>query len=274
MGDLKPMELDPAEIGDLLRAIKANSNAPKAPPLSVVETTGLDRLGKPTCAALEIRGRCPHCCGGWTWEMDAGVSRTRRCPRCHGTRAHVDRFNAARLPLEAHRVEREWREDIAPAGLARELAESLRSGGRGRIWWGAQGRGKTRRALAVALHFLRLGGSVRWVSWAPLMYQLQEAATHSKRNGEEPPSVASQVGGLLDAGLLVVDDIGDRVTPFRAELAEMLLGMRCDLRRPMVVTTNLDPRQLGATLGARVMSRMGAACALSEVTGIDLRGVA
>lgn len=217
-------------------------------------------------AGLRVDGDCPdRCRSGFRFETDSGgYERSRECNHCGPITRHARRVNAARLPVWAHQVRRDWRGERTLAQVE-QLAQVIRSGDQlARVWYGAPGRGKSWLACATAMACLDLGMTVQWVTWPDLLASLRDQLRDDR-------PLRPMVEPLLRADLLVVDEVKGMVTPFAADLAESLIGRRCELGGRIICTANLSEPQLWAYLGDRVRSRLAQAGRLQAITGEDMR---
>lgn len=230
-------------------------------PLTVTPGVVGDRF-----AGLHVDGDCPdRCRGGFTFIVDLqGYERSHPCPRCTPTYQHARRFNAAMLPLWAHRVRRDWSGERSWSQVE-ALAKLVRSGEQtARVYFGDPGRGKSFLACAIALECIASGMSTRWVRWPDLLASLKDQLSDDKplRTILEP---------IDRVELLVVDEVKGVSTAFSSDVAELLIGRRAELGRRVVITANLDEGQLWAYLGDRVRSRLTQAGKVMAITGEDRR---
>lgn len=217
-------------------------------------------------AGLHVDGDCPERCrAGFTYYVDAeGYDRSVPCTRCQPVYQHARRFNAARLPVWAHRVERDWSGDM-PWHAVETLATDLAAGReQARVWYGDPGRGKSFRACGIALKCIALGVQTAWVTWPDLLSSLKDQMRDDK-------PLRTLLDPLTRVGLLVVDEVKGSATPFSSEVAELLIGRRCELGRRVLITANLSKDQLWACLGDRVQSRVTQAGLTQNITGKDRR---
>lgn len=217
-------------------------------------------------AGLHVDGDCPERChGGFTFGFDLqGYERSYPCPNCTPAYQHARRFNAAMLPVWAHRVRRDWSGERTWPQVE-TVAKAIRTGNdNARVYFGDPGRGKSFLACAIALECIAAGMSTRWVTWPDLLSSLKDQMRDDKplRQIIEP---------INRAELLVVDEVKGIATPFSSEVAELLIGRRAELGRKVVITGNLDEPQLWAYLGDRVRSRLTQAGKTLEITGDDRR---
>ena len=247
-----------AEMADFIATLRAER---VLTPFAVVETVSdCDRF-----ARLRVDGDCPaRCKGGFVFSQDEhGYELSHPCPRCSPVYQHARRFNAARLPVWAHRVERDW-SGVPWSAVVATAAEIIGGTRNVRVWYGDPGRGKSFIACAVALEALKAGLSVSWVTWPTLLDDLRD----QMRDGK---ALRTLVDPLARVDLLVVDEVKGKATPFSADVAESLIGRRAELGRRVVCTANLSEPELWACLGDRVRSRIAQAGRVKEIQGTDRR---
>jgi DNA replication protein DnaC len=105
---------------------------------------------------------------------------------------------------------------------------------------------------------------VRWVSVASLMADLRRSFSDEAR--------AEAVKIVSGHGAAVLDDL-DKVNPteFGREVISSTIETRLAAESPILVTTNLSPRELGDKLGANIASRIAGDCHVIEMVGPDRR---
>jgi hypothetical protein len=140
---------------------------------------------------------------------------------------------------EAYR-DGDWAQ-VRPPG-AREVADSLPqrltgfARGRGALFLGGPGTGKSTAAALVCREVVRLGRSVAWAYVPVLMDEMLE----SRRRLEI-------VRRYTTAGLVVFDDFGVRaLADWEVGFLDEIVEVRYHARRPMVVTANLTVADLTA----------------------------
>lgn len=224
------------------------------------------RVVEDVCDGLAVRrvvGRCEAgCCRGWAVEhRPGGYEVVRPCGVCAAVAAQAQRFTAARLPTWTLRVRREWTGTVSLGDIDRVAADV--AGGRGRVWHGPNGVGKSWTAAAVALSLVE-SVSVRWLHWPTVVSRMKDEVAGG---GQLGPLVTKLVG---TPRILVVDELAGRRTEFEAELAERIIGPRAE-SGAVVITTNMTADHCRGYVGDRVWSRLGASCRIGEVGGVDRR---
>jgi DNA replication protein DnaC len=137
--------------------------------------------------------------------------------------------------------------------FVRDVATNLDEG-RG-IWFtGDVGTGKTTLAMLVSKAALEAGRSVAIYSLPRLLNLVREAI-----DSEEGKLDLLDRLGTVD--LLHVDDVGaEHTSDWVLEQLYSIVNTRYEDQRSVVVTTNLQPDELGAQIGARTVSRLIEMC--------------
>jgi DNA replication protein DnaC len=126
--------------------------------------------------------------------------------------------------------------------LGAYLGPELISEGRNLILWGPAGVGKTALCIALAYKAIQHGAEARFVTCTELIHQLTEARRHGKWE--------ATLKRVLTPEVLIVDEVG--YLGYGPEAASVLFPV-IDQRylrgnRPVLLTTNKDPRQWGEVL--------------------------
>lgn len=241
-------------VADLMAAIRPVADAE---PMRVIDEE-VDGL-----AVRRVVGRCAAGCSrGWVVESrPGGYEVVRPCGTCAAVAAQAQRFTAARFPAWALRVRREWTGTVSLGDIDRVAADV--AGGRGRVWHGQNGVGKSWTAAAVALSLVE-SVSVRWLHWPTMVARMKDEVAGG---GQLGPLVVKLVG---TPRILIVDELAGRRTEFEAELAERIIGPRAE-SGAVVITTNMGADHCRGYVGDRVWSRLGASCRIGEMGGSDRR---
>lgn len=150
---------------------------------------------------------------------------------------------------DIHAIEREV---VGPVEGYLESAQACIDRGVSFLFHGGNGRGKSMLAVLMAKHVLGLG----FDAYVTSFYDMMELYTSGWRSDEDRAYFQRRV---MQSDFLVLDDIGrERVgkAEMVSEIMEMILRHRVACALPMVITTNLDPKQLGTRYGGAAMSLM------------------
>ena len=235
---------------------------------------------------------CERCDGtGFLVEDDgvASVARPCGCRRRPPTPADVV---AAGLPrrylhctLDNYRPQNEGLQQRA-LSVARAFVEDYPAVGRGILFTGDCGTGKTHLAAAILRRLmLEQGVSGLFVDAQDLLKRIQGSWSRSG----EGESESRVTGPALEAEILVLDDLGaSRSTAWAEETLGHLLSVRYNEDRITLVTTNClalemddDPQAreqlpanrvlLGDRVPERVLSRLHEMCRVVQIEGPDHR---
>lgn len=151
----------------------------------------------------------------------------------------------------------------AARGYANDFAEQ-RKRGKGLLFLGTVGTGKTFYACCIANAVIDAGYSAIVTNFAEIANDLQatfdKGAVHNR---------------LLRTDLLVLDDLAaERDTSFMQEIVFHVIEERSAAGKPMILTSNLSPQEFlhPAELSrSRVFSRVAEVCTIVSVTGTDRR---
>lgn len=160
------------------------------------------------------------------------------------------------------------------------------TGGKGLIFMGSLGVGKTHLAIGVLEGLIRdRGVQGMFCSYGQLVNAIQRTF-----NSNGSITQADLIEPVLNAEVLVLDELGAlRPTDFVLDNVALILGTRYDQRRSTIITTNYadfpagqgrqtdieraakDPT-LGDRIGDRMYSRIQEMCIKVEMNGQDARG--
>jgi len=118
---------------------------------------------------------------------------------------------------------------------------------------GPIGSGKTHLAAAIAGECMAHGMAVHMATMPDLLDMLRQGYAEDADERFE-----QRLEWLRDVGLLILDDLGtENATPWATEKLYQIVNYRYERRLPMVVTSNVDPRRIGANrVEPRVLSRL------------------
>jgi DNA replication protein DnaC len=132
--------------------------------------------------------------------------------------------------------------------------ESNLAEGRGLWFVGDPGTGKTAAAMLISKLAIEAGNSVAVYSTPRLLSVVRESM-------ESEGGVLRLLDLLGTVDLLHLDDLGaERQTEWVLEQLYSIVNTRYEDQRAIVVTTNLQPDELSAQLGARTVSRLIEMC--------------
>lgn len=169
-----------------------------------------------------------------------------------GTSAIPERFQGCRLRTYIA----ETPEQQAALRFAKDYAEGFSNAqrkGRGAIFVGNVGTGKTHLAIGIGLQVMHThGASVLFTTVARAVRRIKD--TWSKRSGEtEGEAIAS----MVFPDLLILDEVGVQFgSDFEKNLLFDVLNERYEKRKPTLFLSNLSINDVAAFLGERVMDRL------------------
>lgn len=249
---------------------------------------GVDGLGMGE-AVCEI-------CGGSGWRVveRAGLSGAERCSCAAESRKATLRSSAnipanyQRASLENFLVPRD--NPIARAGLGKVLLD-VRGFARefpaedhpGLLLVGDTGSGKTHLAVAALKAIIEKGHEGLFYDFQNLLDRIRAGYdSHSGAADREAYRAA------LDAEVLLLDDLGShRVTEWMEDTVTAIITHRCNHRKPLIATTNLDlegpaapvyttpggtpigKRTLAEVIGARAYSRLFEMCKIVRMPAVE-----
>ena len=144
-----------------------------------------------------------------------------------------------------------------------EKFEDMKARGKGLLFLGGTGTGKTFTACCIANALLDKGYSVRVATFAEIAAKLQ--------GNWDKEEVYKE---LARYDLLVLDDLGaERETSYMDEVVFTVVDTRSAARKPMLVTTNLSVEDFtgGPLAKSRIYSRLYEMCLPVAVNGRDRR---
>lgn len=122
--------------------------------------------------------------------------------------------------------------------------------GKGLLFYGPVGTGKTHLAAAICNALLERGFDVVWANTPQFISKL-------KRSFDTGISEASIMEDHIRAGLLVLDDIGsERPTEWVESRLYEVINARLERKAPIVFTSNCSSQELLERLGERIVSRI------------------
>lgn len=156
------------------------------------------------------------------------------------------------------------KELIADASDTTRPAAAIRHG-RSLLLVGGVGVGKTHEAYG-AVRAIAVSGV--WCRWE-FTSAADAYAALRPRPGVDGERVFER---FANAGLLVLDDLGvGKQSDWTEEMNYRLINHRYEHELPTLITSNVPPKQLAETLGARVASRLAEMCEQVAIKGVDRR---
>lgn len=120
------------------------------------------------------------------------------------------------------------------------------------LLWGVPGNGKSHLAAAVHNQLRKQGKVVVFVSMPDLLNKIK--ATFNKGNNESEQQILK---ALNICDLLIIDDIGaEKTSDWVQEIVFLIIDNRYRRNKPVMATSNLEPKQLAGQIGRRSYDRM------------------
>lgn len=151
---------------------------------------------------------------------------------------------------------------------ALQFAEGFdKNQGRGLIFTGDVGTGKTHLAAAIASHIVeKYSVTVEFVSYVDLLADIRAAFSDKVKD------VAKIEEKLCEAPVLIIDDLGkEKQSEFTNELLFRVVNRRYKDNLPLIVTTNYRLPELAKRLDYAVFSRIVELCKAVDMCGRDYR---
>lgn len=137
--------------------------------------------------------------------------------------------------------------------------------GKGLLFYGGTGTGKTFTAACIANELTGAGVSVMMTNFAKIVNRVQEKFEGRQR----------YLDSLNKFDLLIIDDLAaERNTEFVNEIVYNVIDSRYSSGLPLIVTTNISPKDMikeGEITRNRIYSRLYQMCYAIEVKGKDRR---
>lgn len=205
------------------------------------------------------------------------------CPLGDAARARIERARRALLAADtARRLDRLWADlkiPEIPSGVTLDTHPDRTTVARLRRWYrgdydkhgviltGPNQRGKTTTAYLLARTAIEEGRGVLAVTVPDLLERLTDTFHHDETlrgNPDHPTQTthADLIRSVQEVELLLLDDLGaEKMSDYVARALFQILNARADANAWTIITTNLEPRELGARLGQRLWARITKLCA-------------
>lgn len=120
------------------------------------------------------------------------------------------------------------------------------------IFWGVPGNGKSHLAAAIANDLDSKGKIVVFISMPDLLEKIR--GTFNKNSSESEEQIMK---ALHACDLLIIDDIGaEKVTEWVEEIIFRIVDGRYRKKKPILATSNLQPKLLAGKIGERSYDRL------------------
>ncbi len=142
---------------------------------------------------------------------------------------------------------------------------SSAAGGRGLLFYGPVGTGKTHLAASICNVLVEQGFDVMWANTPQFISRL-------KRSFDTGVNEATVMEAHIRAGLLVLDDIGsEKPTEWVESRLYEVINSRLEREAPIIFTSNCQAGALTDRLGQRVVSRIRGMCQALQLIAPDFR---
>ena len=172
----------------------------------------------------------------------------------------TDRGGLPRSPREAAQRNLE---------ICQSFARDFRPGKQNLLLFGAPGLGKTFLSACIARVVSEDGFSVVYDTAGHVFSQFESAKFRRDDDGD---TAGEDVERCMNCDLLILDDLGtEMTTSFVQSALYQLINGRLLTGRSTVISTNLDPEELGRRYGAPLLSRLEGEYQLLPFVGMDIR---
>lgn len=120
------------------------------------------------------------------------------------------------------------------------------------LLWGVSGNGKSHLAAAVHNKLHAKGKVVVYISMPDLLKKIKSTFGQGKTESEEQILKALNI-----CDLLIIDDIGaEKTSEWVEEIIFLIIDNRYRRNKPIMATSNLEPKELSGKIGKRAYDRM------------------
>lgn len=216
---------------------------------------------------LELKYHCSKC-------SDEGFIGGKMC-NCYRKALNKEAASRTKLArLMEDQTFKSFKLDLYPEGTARknmervynkvkDYAENFSAKSGNLLFTGGTGVGKTFLSSAVARHVIDKGFSVVYDSISNIISEF-EAVKFNKSQID--------LSKYDTCDLLIIDDLGtEMITQFSESVVYTLLNNRINMRKPMIVSTNINAERVGEMYSQSVVSRLSGEFMILPFMGNDLR---
>lgn len=152
--------------------------------------------------------------------------------------------------------------------LCREYAESFSENSQSLIMIGKTGLGKTHLSLSIAKAAAAKGYTCVYGSLLNFLYKIENEHFGRDESGTDTMST------LTGCDLLVLDDLGAEPSgKFYEAALYNIINTRINLRKPVIISTNLDTAKLRKRYDERILSRIWGVYMTLPFYGTDIRQI-
>ncbi|MCR4672755.1 MAG: ATP-binding protein [Lachnospiraceae bacterium] len=164
------------------------------------------------------------------------------------------------------------RQNIGTAlSVCREFVNEFPSEGRNLLFYGKTGVGKTFLCSCIANELLKKGAAVVFLS-AIRFTEIVRGHVFGQQDSSEGTITEDIYPLLTECDLLVIDDLGTEINnKFTNGQFFYILNERLAAGRSTIISTNLNPEELGAEYSERIFSRIVSCFDIMLILGDDIR---